>query len=96
MVGRNKNGTFEKGHPNFGAGRKPVAEEESLRETWRKKCTPERFGNIIDIVYKKAEHGDMAAIRILFEWGLSKPPVEIRADVEHEVLIWDLPNRSAE
>ena len=69
---REANGRFAKG--NKGGPGNPFARQvAALRQTLLNRTTPKDFEEIADELIKKAKTGDVAAIKLLFQYTLGKP-----------------------
>jgi len=69
---REANGRFAKG--NKGGPGNPFARQvAALRQTLLNRTTPKDFEKIADELIKKAKTGDVAAIKLLFQYTLGKP-----------------------
>ena len=69
---REANGRFAKG--NKGGPGNPFARQiAALRQTLLNRATPKDFEEIADELIKKAKTGDVAAIKLLFQYTLGKP-----------------------
>ena len=69
---REANGHFAKG--NKGGPGNPFARQvAALRQTLLNRATPKDFEEIADELIKKAKTGDLAAIKLLFQYILGKP-----------------------
>ena len=69
---REANGRFAKG--NKGGPGNPFARQvAALRQTLLNRATPKDFEEVADELIKKAKTGDVAAIKLLFQYTLGKP-----------------------
>jgi hypothetical protein len=69
---REANGHFAKG--NKGGPGNPFARQvAALRQTLLNRATPKDFEEVADELIKKAKTGDVAAIKLLFQYTLGKP-----------------------
>jgi hypothetical protein len=69
---RAANGHFAKG--NKGGPGNPFARQvAALRQTLLNRATPKDFEEVADELIKKAKTGDVAAIKLLFQYTLGKP-----------------------
>ena len=79
MADRDGNGRFVKGNQaakgsSGGPGRPPKKREERYQELLKEAVTYKQFKAIVKMVAGKAEGGDLAAAKLLFEYLLGKPP----------------------
>ena len=75
MVGRDNKGRFKKGEYSGGPGRPKKELEKEYQEIFTSTCTPVRFRAICEKVVSKAQRGDHAAIKLVFDY-LIGPPVQ--------------------
>jgi len=69
---REANGRFAKG--NKGGPGNPFARQvAALRQTLLNRATPKDFEEVADELIKKAKSGDVAAIKLIFQYTLGKP-----------------------
>ena len=88
-TGRKQDGTFQKGHTGNENGRPPkdYAWSELMRQTGSLtgKDKRTRRQKIIDLVYEKAEAGEMDAIKLIIAYEQGKPIETVRTQEIQEI-----------
>ena len=78
--GQDASGRFVKGN-SMGVGNLQAGRAAKLRAVLFEKLTPEETESIADVLLAMARSGDLAAIKILFEYTIGKPEVIVSARV---------------
>jgi hypothetical protein len=74
--GKDAKGRFAPGNAG-GPGRPPKARAEDLLQRLRDRLSNGDFDLILSALVKKAQRGDVAATRLLLEYGIGKPSQDV-------------------
>ena len=85
---RDSLGRFVPGHPGFrnGPGRPPRAREDYLIGVLREVITEDRLIAMVEACCKKAEEGDIAALKLLLAYLLGQPAQLVRLEQGRVIL----------